>query len=77
MPLPGKISNGYDWRKTLLSAAKVGVFAAAGFVVADEANLTAYIASLLGPEWSAIGGIVIASAFAALKNWLSNRQRVA
>lgn len=65
----------YDWKRTLVAAAKVGGYAAAGVVIADQAGLTAYLSALLPPEFAAIGGIVIAAVFAAARNWLANRQR--
>lgn len=72
MPMPGKINSGYDWKKTLTSAAKAGIYVAVGVIVYDP-KLVPALSGLVPEQYRQLAALVIPAVVAAVQNWLRNR----
>lgn len=72
MPIPGKINTGYDWTKTLTSAAKAGAYVALGVIVYDPSLIPA-LSGLVPEQYRQLAALVVPAVVAAVQNWLRNR----
>jgi hypothetical protein len=67
----------YDYKKTFVAAGKVGLMAAAGVLLADQSGLTNFVIVHLPSQYAAVGALLLTTGLAALKNWLSNKNKTA